>query len=161
MKSLIDNRPGPRGPRSTVTCRLKGGVGSCHAKGETAGATVRTTADVAVARISKKDNRASPDHGNPWNRDLSGSGPRFVHSGLYASAGLSAQGGDWASVRWIVVWIRPSGGSSIPRSVTGSRGFEGRGGGGAELAWFVLLVRVIADLGGPMRTDREPPSTIS
>ncbi|BCB84987.1 hypothetical protein Psuf_023000 [Phytohabitans suffuscus] len=75
MKSLIDNRPGPRGPRSTVTCRLKGGVGSCHAKGETAGATVRTTADVAVARISKKDNRASPDHGNPGTETFRGQGP--------------------------------------------------------------------------------------
>ncbi|BCB89807.1 hypothetical protein Psuf_071200 [Phytohabitans suffuscus] len=56
---------------------------------------------------------------------------------------------------WIVVWIRPYGGSFIPRSVAGSRAFEGRGGVGAEFAWFVLLVRVIVDLGGPMRTERE------
>ncbi|BCB83264.1 hypothetical protein Psuf_005770 [Phytohabitans suffuscus] len=65
IKSLINNRPGPRGPRSTVTRRLKGGVGSCDAKGEAAGATVRTTTGVAVARISKKDKPASPGHGNP------------------------------------------------------------------------------------------------
>ncbi|GAB3531609.1 hypothetical protein GCM10027575_74960 [Phytohabitans suffuscus] len=57
-----------------------------------------------------------------------------------------------------MVWIRPSGGSFIPRSFAGGRAFEGGGGGGAEFAWFVLLVAVIVGLSDhdPLTNEDKP-----
>ncbi|BCB91287.1 hypothetical protein Psuf_086000 [Phytohabitans suffuscus] len=53
--------------RRPVAYRPKGGSGLCDAEGEAAGATVRTTTDIAVAQISTKDDPVSPENGDPWN----------------------------------------------------------------------------------------------